>query len=238
MIYVSDGHLVTISHLERHSQTWNWAERNISQSHYLKRMPDPRTSYELFAARVNDNLAGALVFGRPEATRCANWYGGVEDVRFGKCEVTRWQVLNLSRVWIDAAYQVNGLKYNPGCVPGFTDRRGAFRSTLASAVIHAAIHTIGYEYLKCRPPCFLDEPYKITWLLSYCDTRLHRGTIYAASGFELYRTNDNGIQTWRIQLPGLTAEQDADIRRISKFHPRSVSYRARRAQLELNGLSQ
>lgn len=80
---------------------------------------------------------------------------------------------------------------------------------------------------------FLDEPYEIRWLLSYCDTSLHKGTIYRSAGFELYRTNERGIQTWRIRLPRLTTVQDRAIRRASETNPRAQRYRAARAQLEL-----
>jgi len=57
--------------------------------------------------------------------------------------------------------------------------------------------------------------------------------IYQAAGFELYRTNEAGIQTWRIPLPGLTLEQDAAVREASRIDPRAQGYRAKRAQLGL-----
>lgn len=113
------------------------------------------------------------------------------------------------------------------------DRKGAFRSRLASSVLRLAMHNIGFDYLTRRPPCFLDEPYEIRWLLSYCDTRLHKGTIYRAAGFKLYRTNSQGIQTWRVRLPALTASQDRKIRRASEVNPRSIRYRAAWAQMKL-----
>lgn len=210
-----------------------WAQGVVVERHYLRRPVDTRCSVEGYEVRLAGvgRPVGLLLFGRPEATRCADWYGGVEDVRVGRCEVTRWQVLNLARVWIDPEYQPGGVYFDPRHLPGFTDRRGTFRSTLASEVLRAAIARIGYDYLVKRPPVFLEEPYEHRWLLSYCDLSKHKGTIYAASGFELYRTNERGIQTWRIRLPGLTQEQDHRIREISRADRRANRYRAERAQL-------
>lgn len=211
-----------------------WTDLMIRREHYLHKMPDPRTSVEVLYVQSNAGTdMGALVFGRPEATRCADWYGGVDDVAAGRCEVTRWQVLCLSRVWLMPCYQVGGASCVPGKVPGFVDRKGHFRSTLATTVMHMAADMVRFEYLTHRPPCFLDEPYELRWLLSYCDTSKHKGTIYKAAGWELYRTNDRGIQTWRTRLPALTAKQDAEVRRLAESNPRSIGYRAKRAQLEM-----
>lgn len=209
------------------------AQQAVTRYHYLRRPVDTRCSVEGYLVQFRANAIGYLLFGRPEATRCGDWYGSVEDVQTGRCGVTRWQVLNLARVWIDPAYQPGGKCYSPHYLPGFTDRRGVFRSILASEVLKVTISQIGFDYLMRRPPCFLEEPYQIRWLLSYCDTRLHKGTIYKAAGFELYRTNKDGIQTWRIRLPELTGWQDGQVREAARVNPRSVRYRAQRAQLEL-----
>lgn len=224
---------LTIAHMPRGGDGRKWAAQNIERGHYLHKMPDPRTSFEVYSVCLHGCLIGATVVGRPEATRCADWYGSVDDVRARRCEVTRWQVLNLARVWISPDYQSGGAMCRPDVVPGYVDRHGMFRSTLASEALRAAMRVIGFDYLMRRPPCFLEEPYQIEWMLSYCDTSKHHGTIYRASGFERYRVNERGIETWRIRLPALTARQDAEIRAIADVHPRSVRYRLARAQMQL-----
>jgi hypothetical protein len=181
---------------------------------------------EAYAVHLDGIAVGLLMFGRPEATRCADWYGGVDDVQAGRCEVTRWQVLNLARVWFDPWVQPCGPAH--GATPGFRDRRGVWRSTLASDAIRLAAQRIGTDYLLRHPPCFLDEPYQIEYLMSYCDRRLHRGVIYRAAGFECYRTNANQIETWRLRLPALTPEQDAAVRQASEQSERSRRYRSER----------
>lgn len=217
----------------------NWAQHIVTRCHYLRKPVDPRCSIEGYLVRhAVLGVIGLLLFGRPQATRCRDWYGSVEDAAAGRCEVTRWQVLNLARVWLSPDVQQGGRHFLPRLIPGFWDRPRAgrtrrYRSTLASAVLQAAAARIGLDYLVRRPPCFLEEPYRVEWLLSYCDTRLHKGTIYAAAGFELYSTNAAGIQTWRKRLPALTPEQDSLVREASRISPRSNRYRAERAQLRL-----
>lgn len=212
------------------------AQKVVKEHHYLHARVDPRCTPEGYSVRYGSifpmTSCGYLIFGRPEATRCGEWYGDVEDVEAGRCEVTRWQVLNLARVWLHPCVQRGGAECSPHHgVPGFVDRRGEWRPTLASEAIKLAAQTIGYHYLLQRPPCFLEEPYQIRYLLSYCDTSLHRGTIYREAGWELYRTNERGLQTWRTALPPLTTEQDIEVRKRAGDSPRSRKHRARRAAL-------
>lgn len=210
---------------------FRFVSNEIATNHYLKTMPDPRTSFEIYqvfnrlGSISKSDVVGYLTFGRPEATRCYPWYGSFKDVIDGKAEVTRWQVLNLSRVWIYPKYQKGGEGYDAAFLPGFVDRFGNFQSTLASDAIKQSIKEIGFDYLSHRPPVFLEEPYEIAYLLSYCNTSLHRGTIYQKSGFELFRTNDDGIQTWRIPLPALTQDQRDLIEEISRMDHRARKYR-------------
>lgn len=213
--------------------------------HYLHRPVDARCSVEAYHVMLSvdtphfryDQAIGLLMFGRPEATRCGSWYGSVDDVQSGRCEVTRWQILNLARVWLSPDVQPGGHLYKSDLLPGYTDRRGVWRSTLASTAIGLAAQQIGYDYLCRRPPCFLDEPYEIKYLMSYCDRKVHRGVIYQQSGFALHRTNDNQIETWRLPLPALTPDEHAVIRAYSALSERSRWYRSQRvagqAQMQL-----
>lgn len=218
------------------------AQGIVTEYHYLQRPVDARCSVEGYWIETQIGIldryriAGLFLLGRPEATRVNGWYGSVEDMVTCRCEVTRWQVLNLARVWIDPDFQAGGRYFGNlpiNNLPGFIDRKGQFRSTLASSAISAMADRVGFDYLMRRPPCFLDEPYEIRYLMSYCDTRLHKGTIYREAGFELYRTNRDGIQTWRMRLPALSPEQDRLVREAALRSPRSQAYRARRAQLEM-----
>lgn len=210
----------------------NRMQATVAQHHYLHRYVDTRCSIEAYTVCLVDGLpVGLLMFGRPEATRCGTWYGSVDDVANGKCEVTRWQVLNLARVWFSPDIQPGGRLHDPHYLPGYTDRKGVFRSTLASASIQLAAQQIGLAYLIRRPPCFLDEPYQIRYMMSYCDRRVHRGVIYKEAGFELYRTNERSIETWRLPLPVLTDAEDLAVREASVKSERSRRFRSEREAL-------
>lgn len=138
-------------------------------------------------------------------------------------------MLNLARVWLHPRVQAGGAFYQPDLLPGYLDRRGAWHSTLASTVIELALSHIGFDYLRQKPPCFPDEPYQIRVVLSYCDTRRHKGTIYRAAGFELARTNAQGIETWFRGVEALTPYEDDQVLKFAGQSYRSRRHRAQRA---------
>lgn len=220
----------------------DWAQRQVAAQHYLRTPVDPRCRplayvVELHHPQILPQRVGCLIFGRPESTRCYQGkltYGSQADVVTGRAQLDRWEVLNLARVWLHTSVQSGGLAYELRRLPGFTDRRGIWRSTLASHVIGLALARVGYDYLTLHPPVDCQYPYQIKAVLSYCDRRLHRGTIYRAAGFEIARTNGNRIETYyTTAVAPLSSEQDADIRRRSEVSRRSQRIRGQRAQLEL-----
>lgn len=206
-----------------------WASGMIAAHHYLHKQPDQRSCPFAYVVRVGDWCAGCVFFGRPQAATCYQGvltYGSTSDVVAGRAAFDRWEVLSLSRLYLVPAVQSGGMLCKPGIVPGYLDRKGRFRSCLASAVLRSALAQIGYDYLIAHPPCFLGEPYEIRAVLSYCDTRLHRGTVYRAAGFCLARTNKVGIETWWSgAVSRLTGPQNQAIRELASWHPRSVRIR-------------
>ena len=231
VLNVTPGDAITLRPLDPDGMAK--AQRLVTAHHYLHRPVDPRTSPEGYTVHLHgpgsDHTIGVLIFGRPEATVCRPFYGSLVDLAAGRVELSRWQVLNLARVWLDPLVQAGGGLYHPWLLPGFRDRRGVWHSTLASTVIRMALERVGHDYLVHRPPCFLNEPYLIRSVLSYCQPEYHKGTIYRATGFRLERVNRRGLQTWRIDIPALTAAQDAEIRRLAQHHPRSIAFRTARA---------
>lgn len=191
-----------------------WAQEAVTRSHYLHRPVDTRCSCLAYLVLLNEERVGCLIFGRPEATRCTGWFGSVEDVRTGRCRITRWQVLNLARVWLDPIVQHNGRLYVPSA---------------ATQVIAQALRRVPYDYLVARPPCFLDEPWLITEVLSYCQSDLHRGTVYRAANFRLVSENSNHIQTYVRKLRGLTTTEKRTIEKLGMDSYRSRRYRSARA---------
>lgn len=210
------------------------AQEAVAAHHYLHAPVDSRCSPVAYLVTLLDTkIVGCLIFGRPEATRCYQGnltYGSQADVERERAAFDRWEVLNLARVWFDPRVQQGGVWYDPVLLPGFKDRRGVWRSTLASWCIREALSTIGYDYLTQKPPVFPDEPYEIRAVLSYCDTRLHKGTIYQGAGFTLARRNEAGIETWFTQdVAPLSSYEDDQIRKAAWRSPRGVHLRAKRS---------
>lgn len=216
------------------------AQEAVAVHHYLRAPVDSRCSPVAYLVVAADEyVVGCLIFGRPEATRCYTGgltYGSLADVRAGRAQFDRWEVLNLARVWLDPRVQSGGRWCTAKNLPGYTDRRGVWRSTLASWCVQAALQRVGYDYLTVRPPVFPDEPYEIRAVLSYCDTSRHKGTLYRAAGFDLARTNERGIETWyTTAVAPLTSYQHDQIRKAAYRSPRGIRLRAQRqaAQMEI-----
>jgi len=211
-----------------------WAQAQVETHHYLHKRVDPRSRPLVYLVRHPASGAplGTLIVGRPEASCCyvgRLTYGGPDARAAGRAAFDRWEVLNLARVWLAPRVQAGGDLFVAGAVPCFVDRRGVPRSTLASALITQLQQRVGTDYLAAHPPVDCLFPYAIRALLSYCDTRVHRGTIYRASGFQCARTNPRGIETWWTpDVAPLTAGADARIRALAASSARSQRIRATR----------
>jgi hypothetical protein len=120
---------------------------------------------------------------------------------------------------------------------GRRNRRSVWHQPAVESAVSAVVerlHAAGVApELLARPPCFLDEPYQITHVISYCDTRRHRGTIYRAAGFEQVRVNKDGIATFVKPTPLLSCADDLRIRELAEQSPRSQRYRAERQVSQL-----
>lgn len=222
-----------------------WAQDRVRQFHYLRKPADQRSRPFAYLV-VGDGWAdgppwhsaplGCLIFGRPEATRCYDGnltYGSQQDVDAGRASFDRWEVLNLARVYISPLIQRGGPFCTPELVPGYTDRHGVWRPTVASWAINEAQATVGYDYLKAHPPVWVEQPYRIQALLSYCNLELHKGTIYKAAGWSIARRNERGIETWHTtDLCPLSPDEDDEIRKLAEQSERSRRLRAREHQAE------
>lgn len=194
-----------------------WSQIQVSLQHYLHAPVDSRCSVLGYVLLYRGERMGCLLFGRPESTRCYQGdltYGSQADVADGRASYDRWEILNLARVWIDARAQ---------------GPMGWGKGWLATWMIGQALKNVVVDYLHEYPPCFLNEPWRLRVCLSYCDTRLHSGTIYKAAGFRLARTNADGIQTWYRTLRGLQGHERKLIERYCHQSYRSRVYRSQRA---------
>ena len=114
-----------------------WAQEQVSLYHYLKKPVDVRSSPVSYLVKLHEHAVGCVIFGRPECSFVGGWYGSVEDVAQGRCRLTRWEVLNVARVWLHPDIQKNGRWY---------------RENAATQVIAHALRRVVVDYLLLRPP--------------------------------------------------------------------------------------
>lgn len=201
------------------------AQRMVSERHYLRTPVDARTSPVAYIVRWQQDPpqgstadVGCLVFGRPESTRCYTGsltYGSLDDITQGRAQYSRWEIINLARIWLDPSIQRRGAHYIPNA---------------ATYIVAQALRRIPVDYLLARPPCFLDEPWALCICLSYCDTRIHTGALYRAANFHLARRNEDGIETYTRPLRHLTHAERRQVETASHHSPRSRRFRAARFQ--------
>jgi len=182
--------------------TLRWAQETVTQHHYLHQPVDPRARPMVYVIRHDDFRVGLVMLGIPHATKCSGWWGypGLP---------TQWQVVDLCRIWLDPCLQRGGFWCEPGEVPGYVDRKGTFRPTVATWAIGEVLARVQADRVRLWPPVYPDQPYHILLGLSYSDPKYHRGTIYRhANATPMYtdRTGTpipgpSGKYGWAWRLP-------------------------------------
>lgn len=210
-----------------------WLNEMATAHHYMHQAIHPKANPFGWAVVVNGQMcqpdgrpAGFIIFASVHFTRLKGEFGypGLP---------TKWQVLLLSRLWLHPDYQAGGRLYSPEILPGFVDRKGVFRSTLATGVIEIALSLVQCRWLEVHPPRFLDEPYHVLKIISYANTRLFEGGIYKAAGFR-----DCGLtqsQKRHKNTRGSGLDGDMLRRFIRDLEAPSWEYRPAGTQLELFG---
>lgn len=196
-----------------------WAQEQVATHHYLHKPVDVRCSPMAYLIMLENDPVGCLIYGRPESTKCNGWYGSVEDVATGKCRITRWQILNLARVYLHPDIQRGGIH---------------FIENAATWAIAQSLRHVPYDFLIHKPPVFPEQPYELREVLSYCDCRIHQGTLYRAANFRLERTNDYGIETYVRPVRRLTHAEHKHILLRSQQDKRAQKLRSERLYRQLS----
>ena len=163
-----------------------WAQSTVTEHHYLHAPVDPRARPMVYVLRWrypgdtdprDTDRVGLVMLGIPHATRCGGWWGyaGLP---------TQWQVVDLCRIWLHPSVQRDGCLCHPGSVPGYTDRRGVWRPTVATWAIRETLTRVQADRVRLWPPVYPNDPYHILLAISYHDPQYHRGTIYRESHAE------------------------------------------------------
>lgn len=197
-----------------------WAQHTVTEHHYLRRRVDPRARPMAYiidgvVAPHTNTTVGLIMLGIPHATKCTGWWG-YPDLP------TQWQVVDLCRIWLAPAVQSGGAWCKAGIVPGFVDRRGAFRSTAATWAIHEVLRRVQADRVRLWPPVYPAQPYHIRLAISYHDPRYHRGTIYRHAGALPMYTGADGAPApgssgkygwcWRLPEPDWNWADLTDLR--------------------------
>ena len=167
------NHHLTIRLAARHEL--DWEQRLVTEQHYLRQPVDPRARPMVYVIRHDDFRMGLVMLGIPHATKCGGWWGypGLP---------TQWQCVDLNRIYLHPDVQAGGYWCSPGVVPGFTDRRGTWRPTVATWAIGEVLQRVQADRVRLWPPVYPSQPYHIRLAISYSDPKYHKGTIYKAAG--------------------------------------------------------
>jgi len=140
--------------------------------HYL-RNPVPYIARPVaYILEHNKIPLGIFVFSIPQATDCRHWWGK-------KAKITKWQVQDLSRVWVSPLIQSGGYWAKPEIVPGRWVN-GRYEPTILTWALSRAFKMIQKDYLRLWPPVEPEKPYHIRLIISYHDPKYHDGYIYRA----------------------------------------------------------
>ncbi len=139
----------------------NWLNAMAVDHHYMGKAVHPRACPFGWAVEFDGELyhsdgkpCGFIIFASVHFTRLKGEFGYPGLP-------TKWQILLLSRLWLHDDLPRNS----------------------ETCVIGKALRMVQRRWLDVHPPRFLDEPYHIVKVISYADTRFHRGTIYRAANF-------------------------------------------------------
>lgn len=164
-----------------------WAQAKVVESHYLHQRVDNRARPMVYIIHLYDGAIrlGLIMAGIPHATRCGGWWGYPHLP-------SQWQVVDLCRIWIDPRCQAGGEYAKPNIIPGFTDRKGVFRPTVATWAIQQVLDRIQIDRVSLWPPVYPEQPYHIRLVISYHDPKFHQGKIYRLTQAQpMYKDKDN-----------------------------------------------
>jgi hypothetical protein len=199
-----------------------WAQERCEYDHYRHTRVTTRARPHVYILRHVDTFErlGFVIVGIPHARKCKRWWGyaGLP---------TKWQVLNLYRIWLNPRVQKGGDLARMGTVPGYIDRHsGEFRPTVATWIIAQVLRRVQRDRVALWPPVYPQQPYHIVLVISYHDPKFHRGKIYRESGATPMYVDLDGCPApgpagkfgwcWRLREPNWT------FRDIEILRPRNM----------------
>jgi len=140
--------------------------------HYLGTAVPPIARPMFYILEHNNVPLGVFGFSIPQATHCGNWWGK-------NAAITKWQVVDMSRVWVSPLIQAGGYWARPDMVPGrWVD--GRYQPNTVTWAIGKIFKRIQKDWVAYWPPVELAKPYHVLLIISYHDPAYHNGSIYRA----------------------------------------------------------
>jgi len=191
-----------------------WAQTTVANYHYLRQRVHRQARPWAYVVELHGQRMGLVMVALPHATRCRGWWGypGLP---------TQWQVLDLSRIWLNPDIQRGGQWCYAGIVPGFHDRRGNWQPAAATWAIREVLGRVQQDWVSLNPPVYVAQPYHVRLVISYHDPAHHAGTIYRqANALPMYTRGNAPIPgssgkfgwCWRLPAPAWSWEHIPIIR--------------------------
>lgn len=163
----------------------DWAQKTVVENHYLHKPVHWQARPMAYVLRLKEERVGLITAALPHATCNGGWWGfpGLP---------TQWQVVDLSRIWLDPRIQRKGEWCKPELVPHFERWPGHWYPCVASWAIGEVLTRVQRDRVSLWPPVYPNEPYHIELAISYHDPKFHKGTIYRAAGAKPMYTDKDG----------------------------------------------
>jgi len=172
--------------------------------HYLGTEIPPIARPMFYILEHNGIPLGVFGFSIPQATHCGSWWGK-------NAPITKWQVVDMSRVWVSPLIQAGGYWAKPEIVPGRWVN-GRYQPNTVTWAIGQIFKRVQEDWIAYWPPVELDKPYHILLIISYHDPKYHNGAIYRAlNALPMYTHKATGKPKtgssklygycWRLKLP-------------------------------------
>lgn len=150
----------------------HWAQDLVTLRHYLHRPIHLLSLPFAYSINLDGEPVGCIIMATPHFTKKKDLFGydGLP---------TKWQVLQIARLWLDPSVQVRASNGHASCI--------------ASCAIAKVLKRVQTDWLEHHPPRFPDQPYQIRFILAYADTGVgHQGTIYKAANFKFWGETNKG----------------------------------------------
>lgn len=148
-----------------------WAQELVTENHYLHKPVDRRAMPFAYEIALDEKAIGTIIMAIPHWNRQRDlfttqdkWIGGEKHLP------TAWQVLCISRLWIEPSVQVK--------------QSNGHASNIGSCAIAKMLRRVQRDWIEHHPPVFPELPYHLKLILAHADLGVgHEGIVYSAANF-------------------------------------------------------